>query len=338
MFHVLVVEDELLIRDAIVEMVNQAGGDYKVVGEASSVEEAWMLIHELWPTILITDIQMPDSSGLDLIRQIREHQLPIVSIIVSGHDRFEYARHAIHYGVSEYLLKPISEQELHHSLRSSLNRLEHVLEPNRILTMMQQYLDGMHAMDQLDILKQGDEIAHAILTNRVLAQGAKISFLKIYWGKLHEHVKAIRPDYKAGPFDPAQDSHAVRLAIKGIMHDWIKYYPQHASNNMRLVIRKACEFIQKQYTDDLTQKEMAEYCNLSVSYFGVLFKQYTGHTFINYLNQIRIDKSRELLGHTDLKIYEISERVGYASLPYFNRVFKNLTGLTPNEYRKSLGL
>lgn len=338
MYHVLVVEDELLIRDAIVEMVENYGSDYKVVGEASSGEEAWRLIQELWPTVLITDIQMPDMDGIALIRQIREHELPIVSIIISGHENFQYAQSAIRLGVSEYLLKPISEQELHSSLSRSLGRLETLAESNRIFVHMQQFLDGMGEVNQVDLLKNSDTIVHSIFDHYAGNVGVRRSILRIFWGKLHEYIKSIAPDYPDRPLPAPDEQREIRQAFRVIIHDWIRYYPQYANNNMKLVIRQACEEIWNRYTEELTATQIAHLCNLSVSYFGVLFKQYTGKTFVNYVNQVRIEKAMELLRSTDMKIYEVSEEVGYSSLPYFNRVFKHVANVTPNEYRKSLGL
>ncbi|WP_270620295.1 helix-turn-helix domain-containing protein [Paenibacillus macerans] len=56
---------------------------------------------------------------------------------------------------------------------------------------------------------------------------------------------------------------------------------------------------------------------------------------MNFLAQVRIGKAKELLERTDLKVYEICERVGYSDTQYFARLFEKLTGLRPSEYRKS---
>lgn len=53
---------------------------------------------------------------------------------------------------------------------------------------------------------------------------------------------------------------------------------------------------------------------------------------------VRIDKAKHLLWDNDIKIYDAAEMVGFVSLPYFNRVFKSVTGMSPNEYRKSMRL
>ena len=71
-----------------------------------------------------------------------------------------------------------------------------------------------------------------------------------------------------------------------------------------------------------------------MSQFSALFKVSTGTTFVEYLNHIRIEKAKELLRTTDLRTYEIADRVGYTDPRYFTYVFKKLTGMTSSEYRK----
>jgi YesN/AraC family two-component response regulator len=66
------------------------------------------------------------------------------------------------------------------------------------------------------------------------------------------------------------------------------------------------------------------------------FKLETGLTLIDYLNKHRIQKAMEMLENGEVKIYEISEKVGFASSQYFSKVFKKYTALTPIEYRKRL--
>jgi two-component system response regulator YesN len=103
-------------------------------------------------------------------------------------------------------------------------------------------------------------------------------------------------------------------------------------------MKKVQEFVQQNYMKEITLSQIAEIADLSVSRFCVIFKKNTGDSFVNYLNQYRIDKAKQLLLETDLKIYEVADMVGFSTLPYFNRLFKTVTGLSPNEYKRSLGL
>ena len=83
-------------------------------------------------------------------------------------------------------------------------------------------------------------------------------------------------------------------------------------------------------------KLAGECTSMSPSYFSVVFKNEKGVSFTDYLIQLRIEKSKELIRCTDLKIYEISYRVGYDTAAYYSTAFKKATGLSPSEYKKSV--
>ncbi|GJM64438.1 AraC family transcriptional regulator [Persicobacter diffluens] len=80
--------------------------------------------------------------------------------------------------------------------------------------------------------------------------------------------------------------------------------------------------------------ELAENACLSPSYYSSEFKRKTGKTPIDYLTHLRIQEACQLLDHTSLRIKEISNKVGFEDPFYFSRVFKNVMGLSPKEYRK----
>lgn len=100
------------------------------------------------------------------------------------------------------------------------------------------------------------------------------------------------------------------------------------------VIQKAKEYIHKNYRDDLTLNDVASHVFLNGNYFSTLFKQKTGTTFRNYLRNFRIEKSKELLTTTNLRIYEIALEVGYNEHSHFVRAFKSVTGVSPGQYRE----
>jgi two-component system response regulator YesN len=82
---------------------------------------------------------------------------------------------------------------------------------------------------------------------------------------------------------------------------------------------------------------VAEELSMNPAYISRLFKQMTGQTFVEYLKRIRIEKSKELLLNSSLKINEVGRRVGYEHSYYFIKVFKELMGLTPGEFKKLYG-
>lgn len=100
-------------------------------------------------------------------------------------------------------------------------------------------------------------------------------------------------------------------------------------------IMPALDYIDKHYREEITLEELSSVLNLNSSYFCRLFKRATNSTFIEYLNFIRICKSELMLTSSDKTIADISLELGFASVSYFNKIFKRFKGCTPTEYKKS---
>ncbi|NLM26295.1 MAG: AraC family transcriptional regulator [Firmicutes bacterium] len=100
-------------------------------------------------------------------------------------------------------------------------------------------------------------------------------------------------------------------------------------------IHKIVRYIRHNYQKPICLAEIAEQFYISQFYLCRMFKEVTGLTLIEYLNNIRIKEAQQLLEKTDLSITEISGLVGYENQTYFGRMFKRITGTTPREYRKA---
>lgn len=103
----------------------------------------------------------------------------------------------------------------------------------------------------------------------------------------------------------------------------------------RTQAKEAQEFIQANYmNEDMSLQIVCKHLLMSTSYFSMVFKTYTGETFVEYLTRVRIEKAMELLRTTSLRTYEIAHEVGYADPHYFSLAFKKATGMTTTEYRE----
>lgn len=101
------------------------------------------------------------------------------------------------------------------------------------------------------------------------------------------------------------------------------------------IAERAEEYIRENYQDSsLSLNSVSKALSISTSYFSALFKAQTGETFIEALTRVRMEKAKELLTHTDMKSYEIAEKVGYSDAHYFGSIFKKNEGITPKEYAK----
>lgn len=101
-------------------------------------------------------------------------------------------------------------------------------------------------------------------------------------------------------------------------------------------IKLAKEYIINNYYKNISLKTVADEIFLSQNYLSELFKKETGEGFYEFLSNYRIKKAKEILITTNLKVYEIAERVGYSDSITFGRAFKKKTGKTPNHYRNDI--
>lgn len=123
MYQVLIVEDEEIIRKGLVYAIPWNDMDCCVVGEAANGVEGVAQIEKLSPDIVIVDINMPVKDGLEMLREtIDKHHFS--AVILSGYSSFDYAKTAMHLGVTEYLLKPIDREELQAAVENAKQRQE----------------------------------------------------------------------------------------------------------------------------------------------------------------------------------------------------------------------
>ncbi len=105
------------------------------------------------------------------------------------------------------------------------------------------------------------------------------------------------------------------------------------SESINPLIRRILDYIETNYSDDISLKTLAIELNTNANYLGQLFKEETGEYFSDYLNTVRINKAMELLRNTSKNTKDISADAGYKDVNYFYRTFKKFTGVSPSEYR-----
>ncbi len=102
-------------------------------------------------------------------------------------------------------------------------------------------------------------------------------------------------------------------------------------------VRQVLEYLHSHYSDKITLETLAGITNLSTFYLSNLIKNETGLSLTDHINQIRVEKSQKLMLDSNSSILDIAQRVGFRYQNHFAAVFKKLTGVTPTEYRKSMG-
>lgn len=121
--------------------------------------------------------------------------------------------------------------------------------------------------------------------------------------------------------------------IMGTMINSIFEYGNIRHSN---VIHRSVQYIREHYADKITLEDMARQVHLSPTYFSRIFNQELGEPFTGYLNRVRIERSLDLLKHTQLKMTDIALTVGFSDQSYFSRTFKKIMGISPVQYRGSI--
>lgn len=112
MYRVQIVDDEPIIRMGLQRMYDWSKQDFEIACMAQNGKEALEQLEVEDIDLIITDVEMPIMNGLDFIREVRERKIDVEIIVLTAYEDFEYAKEAIKYGVSEYILKPIGTEDI----------------------------------------------------------------------------------------------------------------------------------------------------------------------------------------------------------------------------------
>lgn len=128
MCKLMIVDDEPNVVSGIKSVIDWQSNDIEVCATANDGQEAFDIMKEVKPDIALMDIKMPNMTGLELLQKLNENSSEIKVIFLSGYDDFDYARLALRYGASDYLLKPCMPDEILKSVlkvKSTIERAKH---------------------------------------------------------------------------------------------------------------------------------------------------------------------------------------------------------------------
>ena len=429
---VLIVEDEIRIREGLGKLLSRTGGAYEVVMEAGNGVEGLQAILELKPDIVITDIRMPDMDGLEMLEQMVKAGIHTKAIVLSAYSEFEYARSAMKLGVTEYLLKPIAYNELMQSLenvsfqieKERREKPEQIGTPEQIFfsvlsgkltidAQLEAYLEeryhiSCHEPVSLLCAYHGENVSSEdvrryfrhvfssyenldcyfpdlVYRNTVtvvlrgyrdlkdlerwvqqqilrrspqrmavgwievddlsgLGEGFSLLYPYLDWNISMDHrvlicypqirnVQTASCDY---PIDLETQMKAAICADELAKEQALMKAFHESFCDGKIYAPKEIKESYVRYRTGIMLDEISRKLDMTPEYLGTLFHRETGTTFSNYVKNYRISKAKELLVGTNLKLYEVAEKVGYSDPKYFSRIFKEITGQLPTEYRRSV--
>lgn len=505
---IIVIEDEVRIREGITRLLGKINPEYEVVGEAENGCEGLELIRRCRPDVVITDIKMANMDGLEMLTAMYEEGIGAKAVVLSAYSEFEYARKAMRMGVTEYLLKPVTFGDLSQAMTHMRRQLEKERQQPKGMESLEQIFQGLLAgtltadPDTLDYLQQQYEIGadapviqicvylgslyeknagkvrrelqllmelrkdfsycilHAAYEKSILVLvyryqdyrgiehwlqqqiltdarntgnlGSIGWIVSAYVGRIREDFETLYPymDWSISLGDdvvicyprvtsvrtipctyPVEVENDLKIAmcandrkkVENCVQKFHRFFRQgsvynpreikecyvrflwalisiskevgtldykslnqqelleeimsakkhaelvQASENLlkkinpaqkqgedtNLTVKIAKSMIHEFYQRGITLEEIALKLDITPEYLSGQFHREVGMTFSHYIRNYRMNKAKELLIGTQLKLYEVADKVGYSDAKYFSRMFREYTGQLPAEYRKT---
>ena len=421
---ILIVDDEAYSREAIAETIPWEDYGIQVIC-ASNGKDALNILVEDTIDVMLTDIKMPEMSGLELLSEIRRLGINMEVIILSSYNEFELVRQAMKLGTYDYLFKPtmLPDDIIDSVLKAAGKQKEKILEKqdksrqanNRNTArkkeeFLYELLNGRKMEEEL-FHKKMEEFHLPFVMNGILVMVFKTLKYSASLSEIFENdsylMKVSVCNVISESMDMVQNYELICLNFSEITV--VAWNCQHSDEKKFLfqidqAIRKSTEFLDKYYKIDLAvgvsnfgtglkeiakqyreavfeaekkdldkvkihyasdfngstllKKEIsasleyivenlsdknlslqsvADYIGVSKNYYSKEFKEATGVNFIDYITRLRVDKARNLYIYTDLKIYEIAEKVGYSDWHYLYSVYKKILGHSMSQEKRNKG-
>jgi two-component system, response regulator YesN len=342
---ILIIEDEFIIRKALrhlLEHLKLEGVCIHEILEAEDGIEADILLQQESFDIVFTDINMPEMDGLSLLAKSVNYNPDAQWVILSGYDSFKFAQRAILYGAKDYLLKPITKEKLSETILRLIDNIKK--EQNDFIDIKE--FEGM-LLDLESSIWVLDENLVIETIAKWTDKMEKKQFKLSYYQNVMNHILKTLVDrinqkgsisLEAALSLSGENINQITRKFQDICIEMINKTRFQRKGKIIDPIEAAKDFMLKNVCAKINLDDVAQKLGLNSSYFSQLFKRETGQTFVEYRIHLRMETAKQLLERSDLRIIDISSEIGYDDAPHFAKTFKKYTGISPKEYRQSLGI
>jgi len=336
--NVLIVDDDVIARNGVRKCIKWEEIGVKEVYLACNGKEAIDILNDKCINVVITDIKMPGVDGLELSEYIYHNMPDIKIIIVSAYADFDYAHSAIKFGVKEYLIKPISFEnieEIKRIIKEDAKRF-HQQKDIQIEDISEKLNSIFSASDMTKLKKFFDEEVCECYKNTEAAEEYCKKIIDVFFDFManDDHIQDTRVDIKSGL--------EKKITIKEKMDYTCQIisrlcYLKHikVNGNLDIMLEYIKTRIDTEFSDStLSETKIASDFGLVDRYISDLFEKKYGISLFGYLTDVRMDSACNYLLNTDWGISKVAEKCGYNYVTYFNRKFKKRFGVTPIQYRE----
>lgn len=322
---------------------------FELAGKAQDGARALEMLRQEHFDLVITDICMPKLDGIRLLQEIKKENLCPLVVLLSEHSDFEYARNGLQFGAFDYIVKPVQEQKV-----------------SEVLTRAAEQLKEMESKKQLEEAGSEGELFYPEAEEKSMLRNIGVLNEEIPEQFLNA-AQTVCQIY--GPGEPRAACVVRRLYLNIVSaifekYAWLPLYLDAGSfikktidkdltgygealaealafvksllpPGLQGVLQDICAFILENPEAEINLSSIADKFFINHTYLSNTFRQKTGIKFNDYVTSVRMSRAGYLLEHSQLKIYEISNALGYRDTDYFNRLFKKSTGKTPTDCRRA---
>ena len=343
MYKMLLVDDREVFLRTVRRMpfFREHSDEIRIEWECRSADRALALLRREQVDLVMTDIRMPLMSGIDLLKAIRRENLCSCVILMSEYTDFTYAREGILYGAFDYIVKPIEDEMLEAAILRALAHLQALDMAREKETAAAERLAGIvfkgtaeelktqlnaleaHVLEEKDPIKMQDMIRK--FRNHLLQSLLReYPFLEMYV-PLKEILTLVDTN-------PNMDGRAVFRQLRkrlAFLHNRKNLFYTASAN---MLIRNVWFYTIGAVEETCRLTETAKRFFLNPSYLSSLFKKETGISYKSFVQDLKIERARYLLGFTDMKVSEIAARLHFTDTEYFRKTFKAGTGVPPAKF------
>ncbi|MCJ7840597.1 response regulator [Lederbergia sp. NSJ-179] len=286
------------------------------------VTPTWLVFESILPHFETTTVTIGVSRKMNQRYQIKEG--------------YEQARFALKHSFLFASKKMISFSEIHDRKQNDphllpleqIQRIANMIGTNRDQEIRKQLREILNfeeiLMNGIEYMEKLNQAINEVLLDSAFHRLGKESI------EIMKHYQHVGDMYN---FENFYEYYYALEALVLQLHEYNKQLKSIYSEQRH--IEEALQYIDENYHKDINLAVVSNYVSLNYSYFSHMFKEHTGQNFVDYLKKVRIEKAKLLLKKTDLMIFEISLKVGYKNPKQFTRVFRELEGISPKEYREN---
>ncbi|WP_337913890.1 helix-turn-helix domain-containing protein [Cohnella zeiphila] len=338
----LVVDDDYLVRRGFISMMPWKDHGLEVVGEAGNGRKALEFLQERPVDLVVTDLAMPVMTGIELMRQAKERFPDVHAVVLTFHQDFDLIQEALRLGALDYITKvELEDERMDDVLRRISRRLREAIAAKALRSEAAEEAVSMRKLQEVgerwaapDWVTSDCAFREALEeTARLRLSAAQTERLFYVAAERWKRLYGSRSVLESPPGGREWSEWERWLAcVRADVRSFID--PQPYSAEVKASILRAVDYIKHGMQGELLLPEVAKRVHMSRSYFSRCFRDIVGKTFNEYVREVRVEHAKVLLRQTNKTIGWVATQSGYPNEKYFCKVFRELTGVLPSEYRK----